>query len=545
MLSLMLKGDDLNGVRFRPGCYFQLGRGSNASPAAAVNDFATVTAPTTGELATTPGLRGVQIRYGWAELEPTEGSYVFTELDSHLADILASRPNDPPLLSILIQCKTFVDTQHVVPSWMRNSTYGEGEHRYSETDGGAADGYIVAFNNAAVRAKFQLLANALGARYANNVQIELIGITEMNIPGIAVDGVGTVTAAMTGHLEGGITCLGYLQTAFPRTIVRQILNYPKSNIAALISTYAAAGIGIGAADIFQDEIQLEYTSGQGAGIYDHMRTYSGVTPIVAEFQNKNFIFSNLPRRINPANGWAASCTVSNANYTQVTGTITGALTVGNTITGATSGATATVTAILSTTQFLVSGITGTFVAETYNVGGSPYGTITSTAAYGATLLAGSIAHGLNNLDTTEYFNIDGTLDAILKVNSAGGGWTAGNLTIVSVPSANNIVVSHTYAGETAPTGLLEADSAAYPLTNQSYIPNARTYTGYVPTIAQLAGFAIREFSGLTHMIFTRLTSTSVLDGETHNLRVRKYINSNLCKYGKSGGCTTTRPTNIA
>lgn len=68
---------------------------------------------------------------------------------------------------------------------------------------------------------------------------------------------------------------------------------------------------------------------------------------------------------------------SDANYSVVTGTVLGPLLVNDTITGVTSGATAVVVTLVSSTKFVVTKVSGTFVAETYNVSGSPYGTITS------------------------------------------------------------------------------------------------------------------------------------------------------------------------
>ncbi len=475
----MLESEDLNGVRFRPGAFYACPRSGSSDPASAVTDWATITTPTTGELATTPGLMGVQIRYGWTELEPTEGGYVYTDIQGHLDDMLAARPNDPPLLSILIQCKTFVSTQHVVPSWMRTDAYGGGEISYSETDGGASDGYIIRFNNSAVRAKFALLAAALGRQFANNVRIELIGITEMNIPGIATGGTLTVAEAMAGHLDGGLICLQSLQTAFPRTIIRQILNYPRPEIEALMPSYIAAGIAIGAADVFQDESGYWRTSGYD-GIYDHMQDYGGIVPTIHEFQRKNWFFSNFQRRIYPATGWSDS--VDNV----------------------------------------------------------------SSAGSGLTLISSStVDHGLDHTDTTQYLDIEPSTNAVLRILTAAGGWSVGNLVIDSVPTAKNIIVRITYTSQTAPTGMQDATTPAYPLSGRTYVPNARTVNGYVPTMDNLVDFVRTEFPSCNYFIFTRMTETSVLTDETQNFRFRKFVNNTLAKHGKSCGCSTVRPTSIA
>lgn len=74
---------------------------------------------------------------------------------------------------------------------------------------------------------------------------------------------------------------------------------------------------------------------------------------------------------------------SDAVYYQVVCVVTGALAVGNTITGATSGATAYVVAIESSTSIIVTQLTGTFVAETFNVSAVAFGTISAVNLNGA------------------------------------------------------------------------------------------------------------------------------------------------------------------
>lgn len=71
---------------------------------------------------------------------------------------------------------------------------------------------------------------------------------------------------------------------------------------------------------------------------------------------------------------------SDAAYSMVACAITGSVSVGDTITGATSSATAVVIASVSSASLVVTKVVGTFVAETFNIGGSPQGTITSVIA---------------------------------------------------------------------------------------------------------------------------------------------------------------------
>lgn len=70
---------------------------------------------------------------------------------------------------------------------------------------------------------------------------------------------------------------------------------------------------------------------------------------------------------------------SDANYYVMAVNITSTIAAGNTVTGATSGATAVVLQVNGTTELIVSKVTGTFTAETLNVGGSPKATVTTTS----------------------------------------------------------------------------------------------------------------------------------------------------------------------
>lgn len=83
------------------------------------------------------------------------------------------------------------------------------------------------------------------------------------------------------------------------------------------------------------------------------------------------------RRISGVERYDGRPRPSGANYSVVTGAVLGPLIVNDTITGVTSGATAVVVMLVSPTKFVVTKVSGTFVAETFNVSGLPYGTIES------------------------------------------------------------------------------------------------------------------------------------------------------------------------
>ena len=71
---------------------------------------------------------------------------------------------------------------------------------------------------------------------------------------------------------------------------------------------------------------------------------------------------------------------SDAGYSVALGLVSGPMVVGDTLTGVTSGATAVVVSIVSASEFVVTKVVGTFVSESFTVGGTTYGTLTSVIA---------------------------------------------------------------------------------------------------------------------------------------------------------------------
>lgn len=146
--------------------------------------------------------KGVLLRYPWVTLEPTQGVYSgFDLIEARLAQIasLAGRR-----AIVMLQIKTFSESTHAVPAYMRNSaTYakagskdyymtrdgvktqgsGNGEYAYepSLTGPGGAPGYVPNMHVDAVRDRFIALVQAFGARFNDNPYLEAVVIPEAAI----------------------------------------------------------------------------------------------------------------------------------------------------------------------------------------------------------------------------------------------------------------------------------------------------------------------------------------------------------------------------
>ena len=88
-------------VKWHPGHYYTLMSAGKNNPKHLTQIYK--------ELKETPALRGVQIRYEWAELESAEGVYNFTSIDQRLAELTAQKKR----LIVLLQIKSFRKKRHI------------------------------------------------------------------------------------------------------------------------------------------------------------------------------------------------------------------------------------------------------------------------------------------------------------------------------------------------------------------------------------------------------------------------------------------------
>ena len=84
-----------NPVKWHPGHYAMLVEPGKDSPDHMEKVYR--------ELANTPALRGIVIRFSWAELEPSKGAYNFKSIDKHLAELTERKKR----LIILLETKSF------------------------------------------------------------------------------------------------------------------------------------------------------------------------------------------------------------------------------------------------------------------------------------------------------------------------------------------------------------------------------------------------------------------------------------------------------
>jgi hypothetical protein len=272
-------------VRFNPGHYLAVIRNSTTGLIVSWTNILTV------ELPACATIRGVQARYTWADLEPTEGNYDFSRITAELND-LAAVSGGARRLAIMIETKNFVLTYNVAPAWlMSDPIYGGGQFEY-DAGPSHADGYIIRLDNDYVKDKFLLLIQALGAYLKNETLVEMFAFPEAVIPTGA-----SITVDYTKHFAALIAAATAAKSAFPKTIIKMILNYippyTEDNSAAFAASMDSAGLqGFGWPNTMEDEANFrKVTPYTGNYILAEARMSSMV--ICPEVQTPDFVYSNF------------------------------------------------------------------------------------------------------------------------------------------------------------------------------------------------------------------------------------------------------------
>ncbi|WP_298234964.1 beta-galactosidase [uncultured Azohydromonas sp.] len=258
-------------VKWNPGHYVQLGAG--AADALVQRTFK--------EISTLPNVRGVQTRYFWRDLEPTEGVYDFSEIDKDLAQAQAVGKR----LFIVIGTKAFSAGARALPDYMHTDEYDGGAFRIQinakdtvRTE--ATTGENIALFNGNVRDRFIALTTALGQRYNSHNTFEGIGFNETALGQAVVPLTNTQKADFFTNLAAVDAAT---RQAFPNTVVMQFINYPRPYMPALVSSAISNSVALGGPDTFLDDSELD------ASAYIHYDAAWGKVPLGPSVQAENYV----------------------------------------------------------------------------------------------------------------------------------------------------------------------------------------------------------------------------------------------------------------
>lgn len=258
-------------IKWHPGHYYLVTYGKdNSDYLAQVYD----------ELAQTPALRGLVIRYDWAELESAEGVYDFSAIDARLAELAAKKRR----LIILLQTRDADPDTVLVPNYLKNSKYEGGVFAFGKSGSTVIKGYNVKFWNDLVHDRFVALIRALGARYNSHPYFEGIGLTEsaMGQP------LEPVSSTEIEHYYFNVLSIDQrIRNNFPNTMTFQYLNYPRWILDSFTSKFKEVGTALGCPDIFIEEPGLWYPK-TPKGLYNYYPELSGVIPLTVQVEDQNF-----------------------------------------------------------------------------------------------------------------------------------------------------------------------------------------------------------------------------------------------------------------
>jgi len=116
-----------------------------------------------------PDVTGVSIRYGWLGLEPTEGVYNWTFLDSEVARAAAAGK------SVLLR----IVTQAGKPQWVTDAVTNAGGAFFSFDNNGTATS-IPVFWDPTYLAKKKAMIAALGAHFGDNPTVKIVSASFAN-----------------------------------------------------------------------------------------------------------------------------------------------------------------------------------------------------------------------------------------------------------------------------------------------------------------------------------------------------------------------------
>ena len=263
-------------VKWHPGHYYTIMSWGKNDPRYLAQVYS--------ELADTPALRGIQIRYSWAELETSRGVYNFASIEKRLAELAGKNKR----LMILFETRTFDPNTDLVPDYIKNdSVYEGGVFPYSSSSSSAIKGYNMKLWNPMVRDRLAALFSALGKRFNSHDHFEGIGMTEtaMGTP------IKPVTSTQKNDYYSNLLVVHTkMRESFPNTMTFQFLNYPRSKLSTLVGGLKDMGAALGCPDVFIEEPGLNnpgsaYTP---KGIYPYYPENSGLMPLTVQVETANY-----------------------------------------------------------------------------------------------------------------------------------------------------------------------------------------------------------------------------------------------------------------
>lgn len=234
------------------------------------------------ELQKTPALRGVVVRYGWAELEKAKGAYDFSNISKLLTELAARKKR----LIVLLELKASTpdSDEVIVPNYLKTAAYEGGLYAFSNKNLGSTVGHGIKLWNSLVEDRKANLIRALGKKFNSHPYFEGIGFTETAM-GQPVKSISSSTKDT--YYKKLLNISKVARANFPNTMTFQYTNFPRDIIGPYVNVFKNTGTALGAPDVFLEDPSLLY-KGDPPGVYAYYPKLSGTLPLVVQVEKPNY-----------------------------------------------------------------------------------------------------------------------------------------------------------------------------------------------------------------------------------------------------------------
>lgn len=233
------------------------------------------------ELETHPAMRGIAVRFQWAELEKSKGVYDFSLIDKLLTQLAARKKR----LIILVEVKSFKANEIRVPKYLQTAEYDGGI--FPHGSGGVIKGYNIKLWNQNVYLRFAALVSAMGKHLNAHPYFEGLGQQEtaMGNP------IKPLTSTQTNTYFANLLKINQqMRNSFPNTMSFQYTNYPRGILKSFVTGLKEMGATLGCPDIFIQEPGLNFPGSKNSpkGIYPYFTELSGILPLAVQVEQSNY-----------------------------------------------------------------------------------------------------------------------------------------------------------------------------------------------------------------------------------------------------------------
>ena len=221
-----------------------------------------------------PGWVGIKAQYTWAQINPKEGVYDFSRIESDLATV----KKEGKSLIIVISTTVWIDSNgknYKVPRWLQTDRFGGGVYKRTSQKGGS----LLLKGHPEVDKAWANLMKALAKQFDGRIEGISLGETSTG-----------QNPYMNKHgLRKADVFFKYAKVAkesFKKSIVWQMGNYmtPQSDLDYLFDRLRKIGVGSGGPDVHI----ASATNHKLAKMYAIHRKNSGVVPVSIDIQWDNW-----------------------------------------------------------------------------------------------------------------------------------------------------------------------------------------------------------------------------------------------------------------